>query len=67
MSSAVEGLTVSKLASLGVRRISVGSALARTAWGAFMRGSKNIIENGSFDDFSTSASFVELSEIFKKR
>src|SRR5262249_21859446 len=31
------GLTVADLAALGVRRVSVGSALARVAWGSFMR------------------------------
>src|SRR4051812_35738356 len=38
--SAPLGLTVADLAALGVRRISIGSALARTAWGAFMRAAK---------------------------
>lgn len=40
MSSPIPGLTVERLAELGVRRISVGSALARAAWGAFLRSAR---------------------------
>lgn len=64
MSSPVPGLTVERLAELGVRRISVGSALARSAWGAFLRSAKSIAETGSFDCFSEAASFDELNEMF---
>ena len=67
ISSAAIGLSVSRLAELGVRRISVGSALARTAWGAFIRAAKDIIESGSFDKFSTAASFAELDSVFRGR
>src|SRR5204862_5364290 len=42
-------LTVSQLADLGVRRISVGGALARVAWAAFIRAAKDIQDNGSFN------------------
>ena len=58
------GLTFSKLADLGVRRISVGSALARTAWGAFIKTAKNILETGAFDSFESAASFDELNKLF---
>ncbi len=64
MASAVPGLSVSRLAELGVRRISVGSALSRIAWSAFLRAAKSIAETGSFDCFSDAASFSELNEIF---
>ena len=40
-------LSVAQPADLGVRRISVGGALARAAWGGLMRASRRIIENGS--------------------
>src|SRR3984893_3694720 len=50
-------LTVSRLTDLGVRRISVGSALARVAWGAFIRTAQSIKETGSFDAFGDAASF----------
>jgi 2-methylisocitrate lyase-like PEP mutase family enzyme len=59
------GLTVSRLADLGVRRISVGSALARVAWGAFMRAARSIAETGSFDTLAGAASFAELDALFR--
>ncbi|HEX4963061.1 MAG TPA: isocitrate lyase/phosphoenolpyruvate mutase family protein [Thermoanaerobaculia bacterium] len=58
-------LSVSRLADLGVRRISVGSALARAAWGAFIRAAKTLAETGSFDDLAGAASFAELNELFR--
>jgi 2-methylisocitrate lyase-like PEP mutase family enzyme len=58
------GLTVAGLAALGVRRISVGSALARTAWAAFMRAATRIAEAGEFDGLAGAASFAELNELF---
>jgi 2-methylisocitrate lyase-like PEP mutase family enzyme len=44
-------LTVAQVAALGVRRVSVGGALARSAWGAFMRSARLIVEEGRFDGF----------------
>lgn len=60
-------LTVSRLADLGVRRISVGSALACVAWGGFMRAARNITQTGSFDAFADAAPFDELNNLFQKR
>jgi 2-methylisocitrate lyase-like PEP mutase family enzyme len=57
-------LTVADIGSLGVRRISVGGALARTAWGGFMRAAKLIIEQGKFDGFKEGASGNELNGLF---
>jgi len=45
------GLTLPQIAALGVRRVSVGGALARSAWGAFMR-SAQLLAQGSFEGFS---------------
>lgn len=59
------GLTVSDLAGLGVRRISIGSALARTAWCAFMRAARLMAEEGSFEGLGNAASFGELNTIFE--
>ncbi len=67
VSSPLPGLSVPRLAELGVRRISVGSALARVAWGAFLRAAKSISETNSFESFSDAASFAELNEIFATR
>ncbi len=60
-------LTVAKLADLGVRRISVGSALARVAWGAFVRAARQIQETGSFDSFADAAPFADLNGLFRDR
>lgn len=62
-----QALTVSRLADLGVRRISVGSALARVAWGAFIRAARSIAETGSFDAFAEAAPFNELDDVFSNR
>jgi 2-methylisocitrate lyase-like PEP mutase family enzyme len=44
-------LTVAQIAALGVRRISVGGALACSAWGGFMRSARLLAEQGRFDGF----------------
>ncbi|HXR57567.1 MAG TPA: isocitrate lyase/phosphoenolpyruvate mutase family protein [Casimicrobiaceae bacterium] len=59
-------LTVDDLAALGVRRISVGGALARSAWGGFMRAAKAIAEQGRFDGFNDAASGAELNRLFAR-
>jgi len=45
-------LTVAELADLGVRRVSVGGALAKAAWGGFMQAAREIAEAGSFTSFA---------------
>jgi 2-methylisocitrate lyase-like PEP mutase family enzyme len=57
--------TLQQIASLGVRRVSVGGALARSAWGGFMRAAKLIIEEGKFDGFVDAASGKELDTHFR--
>ena len=57
-------LTVARLAEIGVRRISVGSALARVAWGAFMKAARGMAETGSFEGLAGAAPFGELNELF---
>ena len=58
--------SVNRLGDLGVRRISVGSALARVAWGAFIRAAQTIVETGTFDGFAGAAPFAELNNMFVK-
>lgn len=60
-------LSLAQLRDLGVRRISVGSALACVAWGAFLRSARDILENGVFDSFADAASFAEINGTFAKR
>ena len=57
-------LTLADIAALGVRRVSVGGALARTAWGAFMRAAKLMAEQGRFDGFADAASGKDLNAFF---
>lgn len=57
-------LTFDDLSALGVRRISVGGALARSAWGGFMRAAKAIAEHGRFDGFADAAPGGELNKLF---
>jgi 2-methylisocitrate lyase-like PEP mutase family enzyme len=60
------GLKIADLAALGVRRVSVGSALARAAWTGFVRAAKSIAEEGSMEGFDGSISFAELDGFFQK-
>lgn len=60
-------LSVARLADLGVRRISVGSALSLVAWGSFMRAAQTLKETGSFEGFAGGASYAELNELFTNR
>ncbi len=60
------GLSVADLAELGVRRISVGSALARAAWGGFMRAAEAIAREGSFDSFAQNRPFNEINTFFRE-
>ena len=57
------GLTVADLAALGVRRVSVGGALARMAWAGVMRAGKDLAA-GRFDALDDAASGAELNRFF---
>jgi 2-methylisocitrate lyase-like PEP mutase family enzyme len=64
--SSPTGLTAVDLAQLGVRRISVGSALCRVAWRAFLAAARTLIDDGSFDGLAHAASFEELNRFFSE-
>lgn len=59
-------MTVQALSDLGVRRISVGGALARVAWAGFMGAAKEIAEHGTFTAFAGAAKGAELNGLFAK-
>jgi len=59
-------LTVADIAALGVRRISVGGALARSAWGGFMRSARMLAQQGRFDGFADAASGKDLNALFSE-
>lgn len=58
-------LTVAGYADLGVRRISVGSALARCAWGGFLRAVHMMAEEGSFAGLNDGTPFDALNRFFR--
>jgi 2-methylisocitrate lyase-like PEP mutase family enzyme len=60
-------LSVSQLAELGVRRISVGSGLALGAWGAFLRAAQDIKTNGVFNLLANNARSADLNGLFRQR
>jgi len=59
-------LTLTELGELGVRRVSVGGALARSAWGGLLRAARSLAE-GRFDEFAAAAAGQELNALFKSR
>ncbi len=60
------GFSVAQLRDLGVRRISVGAALARVAWGAFLRAAEEIAGTGTFQGLAEAAPFAKLNAFFTK-
>ena len=56
-----------QLADLGVRRISVGSGLALAAWGAFIRGAREIATDGNFKKLAGGAQSAKLNHLFAER
>lgn len=61
----VSAFTMTEIADLGVRRVSVGGALARTAWGAFRRAADELAQQGRFDGFKQAAKGRELNQFFE--
>ncbi len=60
------GLMMADLAALGVRRISVGSSLARAAWSGFIKAARLMAEDGSFAGFDEAIAFADLNEFFRR-
>lgn len=56
------GFAVSQLEALGVRRISVGGALAKVGWAAVMRSAREIMETGQFDSFGPLKDMEKMSD-----
>lgn len=57
-------LSLAELSTIGVRRVSVGSALCRAALGAFLRAAREMREHGTFDFAKEAANPREISAIF---
>jgi 2-methylisocitrate lyase-like PEP mutase family enzyme len=60
------GLTVSDIAAMGVRRISVGGSLARVAMHAFIRTATEIAKDGTFEGFGGLITNPELNKFFSE-
>jgi 2-methylisocitrate lyase-like PEP mutase family enzyme len=60
------GMSVAEIEQLGVRRISVGSTLARAAWTGFMRAVEPLASDGRFTGFDHLVSFADLNEFFRR-
>jgi 2-methylisocitrate lyase-like PEP mutase family enzyme len=60
------GLSVADLAAIGVKRISVGSALARAAFGAFLRAAREMREQGTFNFAGDAVGYYELNALFRR-
>jgi 2-methylisocitrate lyase-like PEP mutase family enzyme len=58
------GLSVAEAADLGVRRISVGGSLARSAWAGFMRAAREMAEKGTFTELGQGYPGGELNKMF---
>jgi 2-methylisocitrate lyase-like PEP mutase family enzyme len=56
-------LSVEELAALGVRRISVGSALSRAALGAFLRAAREVRERGTFGFAEDALPYAEANSL----
>ncbi len=62
----VSEFTLSDVAALGMRRVSVGGGLARAAWGGFLRAAQGLVQ-GRFDGFADAAEGNELNGVFGER
>ena len=58
--------SLAELAELGVKRVSVGSALSTVALGAFLRGAREMKDHGTFNYTKESAGFGEITNLFKE-
>jgi len=60
-------LNLAELSAIGVKRVSVGSALSRAALGAFLRAAREMREHGTFAFADEAVSYGEISALFEPR
>jgi len=58
-------LTVKELEEMGVKRISIGSSLARAAYGGLIRATDEISQKGGFSYIQTATPYAQLNELFR--
>jgi 2-methylisocitrate lyase-like PEP mutase family enzyme len=59
------GLTMADATALGARRVSVGGAFARAAWGGFIRSANELMEKGTFEELSKAPPYDDLQNLFR--
>jgi 2-methylisocitrate lyase-like PEP mutase family enzyme len=59
--------SLDELAALGVKRVSLGSSLARAAYGAFLRAAREIHDDGTFGFCDQAVPYAEINAVFKPR
>jgi 2-methylisocitrate lyase-like PEP mutase family enzyme len=57
--------SLDELAALGVKRVSLGSSLARAAYGAFLRAAHEIHDDGTFGLCEQAIPYAEINAMFK--
>jgi 2-methylisocitrate lyase-like PEP mutase family enzyme len=65
ISQAIAGITVHEFEDMGVKRISLGSALARAADGGFLAAAKEIAQNNSFTFANSGVTYGEINNMFR--
>ena len=66
MGLAGKSLSLAMLEDVGVRRVSVGSALARAAYGEFLRAAQEIRRKGTFGFANHALPYAELNALFAR-
>lgn len=66
MGLAAARFSVAELSALGVKRVSLGSSLARAAFGAFLRAAEEVHSHGTFDFAEQAAPFSRVNALFEK-
>jgi 2-methylisocitrate lyase-like PEP mutase family enzyme len=64
LASSPEALSMAQMAALGVRRVSVGGAMARAAWNGFMASARMLAEHGDFSSFAGLPSHKDVDGLF---
>ncbi len=60
-----QGIDLQRLGALGVKRVSVGSALARVALGAFLRAARELKDHGTFELGADAVPYDEINALFE--
>ncbi len=61
----VSDFSLDQFAALGIKRLSLGSALARTAYGAFLNGAEEIRRSGTFNFNTGSVPYARINDLFR--